>query len=39
LGKALDSTNALLKKSDATLEDFRSGTLGKWLAPKRAPVP
>jgi ABC-type transporter Mla subunit MlaD len=39
LGKALESTNALLKKSDATLEDFRSGTLGKWLAPKRAPVP
>ena len=36
LGKTLETTNQLLKKSDQTLDDFREGTLGKWLAPRRS---
>lgn len=34
--QVLESTNSLVQNTNQTLQDFRSTTLGRWLAPARA---
>ena len=36
--KTMDSTNSLVQKTEQTLQDFRQGGIGKWIAPAR-PAP
>ena len=33
--KTMESTNSLVQKSEQTLQDFRQGGIGKWIAPAR----
>jgi phospholipid/cholesterol/gamma-HCH transport system substrate-binding protein len=33
--KTMESTNSLVQKTEQTLQDFRQGGLGKWIAPAR----
>ena len=33
--KTMDSTNSLVQKTEQTLQDFRQGGIGKWIAPAR----
>lgn len=35
--QVLESANGLVQNTNQTLQDFRSSTLGRWLAPARAP--
>lgn len=35
--QVLESANGLVQNTNQTLQDFRSTTLGRWLAPARAP--
>jgi hypothetical protein len=33
--KTMESTNSLVQKTEQTLQDFRQGGIGKWIAPQR----
>ena len=33
--KTMESTNSLVQKTEQTLQDFRQGGIGKWIAPPR----
>jgi hypothetical protein len=33
--KTMESTNSLVQKTEQTLQDFRQGGVGKWIAPAR----
>jgi methyl-accepting chemotaxis protein len=33
--KTMESTNSLVQKTEQTLQDFRQGGVGKWVAPAR----
>jgi ABC-type transporter Mla subunit MlaD len=33
--KTMESTNSLVQKTEQTLQDFRQGGIGKWVAPAR----